>query len=228
MNENETCFKLADLSLHGFNKTDVRRYTWHFYLCSHSGTSSVPKGWDRGSSAGPCLSSRQGPWARWYPSCSSSKASNAPCLKPEQDFCGWNPDSVPEPWGRGQSSAAGLGCSYLPGAFCQRELQGSLFRREQNRAKWEKKMFPSHPLPPDKTSVRAAACLCETQAGASVWPRAHQLHRKPPCSLAGYVHASVSCKPDFVHRTVTFKGHGWRVIWLFNQDINKKEKWINS
>lgn len=141
MNENETCLKLADLSLHGFNKTDVRRYTWHFYLCSHSGTSSVPKGWDRGSSAGPCLSSRQGPWARWYPSCSSSKASNAPCLKPEQDFCGWNPDSVPEPWGRGQSSAAGLGCSYLPGAFCQRELQGSLFRREQNRAKWEKKCF---------------------------------------------------------------------------------------
>lgn len=72
---------------------------------------------------------------------------------------------------------------------------------EQSEKK--KKLFPSRPLPPDKTSVRAAACLCETQAGASVWPRAHQLHRKPPCSLAGYVNASVLCKPDFIHRTVT-------------------------
>lgn len=40
----------------GLTETDVRRHAWHFYLCSHSRTSLVPKGWERGSSAGPCLS----------------------------------------------------------------------------------------------------------------------------------------------------------------------------
>ena len=86
----------------------------------------------------------------------------------------------------------------------------------------ENNLFPSPPLPPAKTSVPAAACLCEAPTGAVLRPRAHQLHGMPPCSLAGYVSAAVSCKPDFVHRTVTFKAHGNKVICLFNQDINKQ------
>lgn len=102
--------------------TDVRRHTWHFYLCSHSRISLVHKGWERGSCAGPCLSSRQGLWGRWHPWYPSSKVSSAPSLPPSYlsrtSFCGWNLDSVPEPWGRGQNSAARLGCRYLPGAFC--------------------------------------------------------------------------------------------------------------
>lgn len=93
--------------------------------------------------------------------------------------------------------------------------------------------FPPPPLPPDKTSVSAAACLREAPAGAVLRPRSHQLHGMPPCSLAGYVNAAVLCKPDFLCRTVTFKAHGNRVICLFNQDINKQvtdkrrgeEKW---
>lgn len=56
-----------------------------------------------------------------------------------------------------------------------------------------------------------------------------------PAHLLG-MSTSMSCQPDFTHRTVTFKAHGWTVIWLFNQDINKKvtdkrrveKKWMNS
>lgn len=97
----------------------------------------------------------------------------------------------------------------------------------------ENNLFPSPPLPPDKTSVPAAACLREAPAGAGLRPQAHQLDGMPSCSLAGYVNAAMLRKPDFVHRTVTFKAHGNRVIRLFNQDINKQvtdkrrreEKW---
>lgn len=112
-----------------------------------------------------------------------------------------------------------MGYTYLPVKFHQGQLQGFLFRRDEWRRAKRKNLFPS-PLP-DKASVPAAPCLRKAPSGAGLWLQPHQLHRMPTCSLAGYVNVAMPCKPDVVHRTVTFKAHGNGVICLFNQDINR-------
>lgn len=229
--------------------TDVGRHTWHFYLCSHSRTSlvplgcTVPKAGKEGAlqthvcPPGRAHGGRYGPrgvdgildtphlklamlppsylsrtsGARFWTQCLSPKAGGKVQLRV------WGALTCQQSFVRDTSEAPCLG------------RMSGVEQRENN-------LFLSPPLPPDKTSVHAAACLREAPAGAGLWPRAHQLHGMPPCSLAGYVNAAASCEPDFVHRTLTFKARGNTVICLFAQDINKQvtdkrrreEKWGRS
>lgn len=171
--------------------TDTGRHTQHFYLCSHSRTSLVPLAGKEGAlqiHVSPPGRAHGGRYASrgvdgihtlhlklaMLPPSYLSRTSGARI---------WTQRLSPEVEGKAQLQVWGaLMCweNFIRDTFealCLGGMSG-IEQRENN-------LFPSPPLPPDKTSVPAAACLREAPAGAGLRPQAHQLHRMPPCSLAG-------------------------------------------